>query len=137
MARDYAAVPYAYWEEMSDLSDAEFGRLIRALLRYSETGETIALRGNERFHAKRVMAEEDRHRKSYDAIAAAHARAGAASGAARAKRTNANKGEQPEEIEVDIKTETKEKPLFSYEKKRKARACAPEQKDNSWMNEYD
>lgn len=60
MARNYAALPYDYLEEMEALNDAEFGRLTRALLAYSMTGEQIALCGNERFYAKRVMSQEDR-----------------------------------------------------------------------------
>jgi len=32
MARDYAAMPHEYLEEMAELDDAEFGRLTRALL---------------------------------------------------------------------------------------------------------
>lgn len=39
MARNYAALPYDYLEEMEALNDAEFGRLTRALLAYSMTGE--------------------------------------------------------------------------------------------------
>jgi hypothetical protein len=83
MARDYAAVPHEYREEMSDLSDAEFGRLMRFLLDYSRSGTAAALRGNERFCAKRVMAEEDRHRRSYEELAGARAKAGRAGAAAR------------------------------------------------------
>ena len=66
MARNYAALPYEYLEEMEALNDAEFGRLTRALLTYSMTGEPIALCGNERFYAKRAMAQEDRFKASYD-----------------------------------------------------------------------
>lgn len=63
MARNYAALPHDYLEEMQELNDAEFGRLTRSLLKYSMTGEPIALSGNERFYAKRVMAAEDEHKK--------------------------------------------------------------------------
>lgn len=65
MARNYAALPHDYLEEMQELNDAEFGRLTRALLIYSMTGEPIALSGNERFYAKRVMSQEDRFQESY------------------------------------------------------------------------
>ena len=65
MARNYAALPYDYLEEMEALNDAEFGRLARALLKYSMTGEPIALCGNERFYAKRVMSQEDRFKANY------------------------------------------------------------------------
>ena len=83
MARNYAALPYDYLEEMDALNDAEFGRLTRALLVYSMTGEQIALCGNERFFAKRMMAQEDRFKASYDDIATTRSEAGKAGAAAR------------------------------------------------------
>lgn len=83
MARNYAALPYDYLEEMEALNDAEFGRLTRALLVYSMTGEQLALCGNERFYAKRVMAQEDRFKASYDDISATRREAGKAGAAAR------------------------------------------------------
>mgnify|MGYP000091923875 FL=1 len=78
MARNYAALPYDYLEEMEALNDAEFGRLTRALLVYSMTGEQLALCGNERFYAKRVMAQEDRFKASYDDISTTRREAGKA-----------------------------------------------------------
>ena len=93
MARNYAALPYDYLEEMEALNDAEFGRLTRALLAYSMTGEQIALCGNERFYAKRVMAQEDRFKASYDGISATRSEAGKAGAVARwqnSKRIFAN-----------------------------------------------
>lgn len=83
MARNYAALPYDYLEEMEALTDAEFGRLTRALLAYSMTGEKIALCGNERFYAKRVMAQEDRFKASYEDVSTARSEAGKAGAAAR------------------------------------------------------
>lgn len=83
MARNYAALPYDYLEEMEALNDAEFGRLTRALLVYSMTGEQLALCGNERFYAKRVMAQEDRFKSSYDDISTTRREAGKAGAAAR------------------------------------------------------
>lgn len=67
MARNYAALPYEYLEDMEALSDAEFGRLCRSLIIYSATGEPIALSGNERFYAKRVMRIEDTFKETYQA----------------------------------------------------------------------
>lgn len=66
MARNYAALPYEYLEEMELLSDEEFGRLCRALLAYSSTGETTELEGAERYQWKRVQMQEDRFRESYN-----------------------------------------------------------------------
>lgn len=83
MARNYAALPFDYLEEMEALNDAEFGRLTRALLVYSMMGEKIALCGNERFYANRVMAQEDRFKASYAEISDARSEAGKAGAAVR------------------------------------------------------
>ena len=83
MARNYAALPFDYLEEMEALNDAEFGRLTRALLAYSMTGEKIALCGNERFYANRVMAQADRFKASYAEISDARSEAGKAGAAVR------------------------------------------------------
>ena len=112
MARNYAALPYEYLEEMEALNDAEFGRLTRALLAYSMTGEQIALCGNERFYAKRVMSQEDRYKASYEDVSTARSEAGKAGAAARwqnGKRIFAN-GKDSKAIPANGKngnTETK------------------------------
>ena len=76
MARNYAALPYEYLEEMELLSDEEFGRLCRALLTYSSTGETTELEGAERYQWKRVQMQEDRFRESYNETAKTLSEAG-------------------------------------------------------------
>lgn len=112
MARNYAALPYEYLEEMEALNDAEFGRLTRALLTYSMTGEQIALCGNERFYAKRVMSQEDRYKTSYEDVSTARSESGKAGAAARwqnGKRSFAN-GKNSKAIPANGKnsnTETK------------------------------
>lgn len=65
MARNYAALLHEYLEEMELLSDAEFGRICRALLRYSKNGEIPALSGSERVLFPRVKMQEDRFQESY------------------------------------------------------------------------
>lgn len=115
MARNYAALPYEYLEEMDALNDAEFGRLTRALLVYSMTGEQMALCGNERFFVKRMMAQEDRFKASYDDIATTRSEAGKAGAAARwqnGKRIFAN-GKNSKPMSANGKngnTETKTDP---------------------------
>ena len=109
MARNYAALPYDYLEEMEALNDAEFGRLTRALLVYSMTGEQLALCGNERFYAKRVMAQEDRFKASYDDISTTRREAGKAGAAARwqnGKRIFANGKNGNTETNTETKTNT-------------------------------
>ena len=81
--KKYVAVPYEYREEMEELTDEEFGRLIRALMLYSEKGTPITTEGNERFFAKRVARQEDRYKASYNDISAARSEAGRAGAAAR------------------------------------------------------
>ena len=53
-ARDYAALPHEYMEEMAALDDAEFGRLVRALLEYSRSGTPMALLRSLVLRAKRT-----------------------------------------------------------------------------------
>lgn len=76
MARNYAALSHEYLEEMADLNDAEFGRLARALLKYSMTGEVVELPGNERFCFRRVRSHEDRHQASYAELSEKRSEAG-------------------------------------------------------------
>ncbi|MCD7881317.1 MAG: hypothetical protein LUG47_06615 [Clostridiales bacterium] len=65
MTRNFVALPYEYLEEMEALSDEEFGRLCRVLLRYSMEGEPIRPEGNLRFYTRRVMNREDRFREGF------------------------------------------------------------------------
>ena len=84
MARDYTALPFEYLEEMDHLSDAEYGRLIRALQQYSITGEEPErLSGQEKGHWKRVRNREDRYRESFDTADRARSERGAKAANAR------------------------------------------------------
>lgn len=100
MARDYAALPHEYLEEMEELSDAEFGRLCRSLLEYSMTGTPIALCGNERFYARRVMRREDFYQGNY-------------SEKAKTSRANGTKGGRPRKPKAS--SENPENPVGSDE----------------------
>lgn len=106
MARNYAAIPYDYGREMSRLSDAEFGRLVRALLKYSETGEPIDLRGNESYFTERVMMQEDRFRESYDDLSKTRSDAGKA-GASKRWQSMASDGKRWQADGKNGNTETK------------------------------
>lgn len=77
MARNYAALPFDYIEEMSLLSNEEFGRLCRALLVFAKTGKGDELiEGNERFLWNRVKAQETRFQDSYDELTTRRKNAG-------------------------------------------------------------
>ena len=95
MARDYTALPFEYLEEMDYLSDAEYGRLIRALQHYSITGEEPdKLSGQEKGHWKRVRNREDRYRESFDTADRAKSERGTKAANARwSKAKNANASE--------------------------------------------
>ena len=83
MARNYAALPHEYWDEMAELTDEEWGRLTRALLRYSMFGEESDLPGNERFFWRRVVNREDGLQQHYEDLAAIRSEAGKKGAAAR------------------------------------------------------
>ena len=125
MARNYAALPFDYLKEMEALNDAEFGRLTRALLVYSMTGEKIALCGNERFYANRVMAQEDRFKASYADISDARSEAGKAGAAARwqnGKAIPANGKNGNTETKTETNTDTDTDILLSNDSKGETRA---------------
>ena len=122
MARNYAALFHEYLDEMADLTDAEFGRLARALLVYSRTGEFPALNGNERLFKRRVIMQEDRAQESYVQVVEKNRANGQLGGRPRKPReTNRNPDKPTEtqnnpqkpretqktqiEIESEIKTE--------------------------------
>lgn len=76
MARNYTAIPHAYLEECELLTDAEFGQLMRGLLRYSRTGEVMEPEGNAAFFARRMMLQEDLYRERYEKTIRQHSEAG-------------------------------------------------------------
>lgn len=111
MARNYAVLPHEYGREMKALSDAEFGRLCRSLIDYSETGTPIALCGNERFFAERVMMQEDRFKESYESIADRSRKNGAKGGRPKGnpeepRQTQTNPEEPRQTQKTQTKTET-------------------------------
>ena len=76
MGKNYTAIPHVYLEECAELSDEEFGRLMRALLRFSIDGTPMELPGNERFLARRMMNQEDFNRARWEEISRKRAEAG-------------------------------------------------------------
>lgn len=74
--KNYTAVPHVYLSECAMLTDAEFGQLIRGLLRFSVDGTPIEVGGNARFFAQRMMNQEEINRKRYSDVShgRAHAR---------------------------------------------------------------
>lgn len=83
MARNYAALPHEYMEEMAELTDEEWGRLTRALLWYSISGEETDLTGNERFFWRRVVNREKGLQQHYEEVSARRSEIGKKAAAAR------------------------------------------------------
>lgn len=112
MARNYIAIPYDYLEEMADLNDAEFGRLVRAVLIYGSTGETVALCGNERFLYRRAIMQEQRFQSSYDELSARNGKNGKKGGRPKKNAKTEENPEQPNETKENRKkpTETEDNP---------------------------
>ena len=63
--RDYAPLPLEYLAEMAPLSDADFGRLVRALLLYAKDGTPVALDGDCRFYCARVMNKDEYYAEKF------------------------------------------------------------------------
>lgn len=133
MARNYAALPHEYLEEMSALSDEEFGRLIRALLQYSATGQMPELTGAERILLPRVKMQEDRYRANYAELSEARSEAGkkgaqAKSGKVKQTQANSGKRKQAQAKYSNTETETNTDLSPSYRKEDHG-ACAKEAKE--------
>ncbi len=111
MGRKYAALPHEYLDEMAELTDEEWGRLTRALLRYSATGEEPALTGNERFFWRRVVNREQGLQQHYEDVAAKRSQAGKKGMASRwGGVTNDNKNNDVEDKDkVKVKVQDKDK----------------------------
>lgn len=134
MSRNYAALPHEYLEEMKDLSDAEFGRLCRALLLYSMTGRETQLQGAERLLLRRVYMQENRYQESYDEVSKKRSEAGKAGAEKRwgkkamanAINAMANDGKAMASYGKNgyTETETNTDSLLSDDSKREYRACA-------------
>ena len=67
MAMEYFCAYFSYLDSLSLYSDAACGRLFRALLRYSATGQEPKLKGAERFLFPTLRQNIDRDRERYEA----------------------------------------------------------------------
>lgn len=93
MAKEYFCAYYSYHDSMSQLSDAEKGRLFEACLEYSRTGEVPQLSGNERFVFPTFKSQIDRDNRKYQEKCAQNARNATATASER-KRPHANASEK-------------------------------------------
>lgn len=106
MKREYVPVPIDYLIEMEPLSDEDFGRLIRALLRHSRDGSPVELDGDCRFYCGRVMLKDRYYAEKFaEDDEKAAKRSGHARRAANAKYEGKDRGEEcsgmPEDARAD------------------------------------
>lgn len=99
MAMNYTALPFDFLEEAADLTDEEYGRLIRWAQYYQQTGEVGELPGNERFLARRLKMQIDRYCENYEQKAGARRDAGRKGAAARWGDRMGSQAEEPERME--------------------------------------
>ncbi len=98
MERKYFCAYHSYLEAMEQLTDVECGRLFRACLLYSRTGEAPKLTGNERFVFPGMKSQIDRDRNKYKDKCEKNRRNGSLGGKATASERQqpaANAGERP------------------------------------------
>ena len=99
MARQYAVLPFEYLDEMSALTDEEFGKLCRGLLDYTKNGTPIPQTGVLRFVAVAVQNRADHYKESFDRVDEKNringAKGGAPKGNQNAKKTTQNNPKQP------------------------------------------
>lgn len=66
MAYDYFCCYHNYYEKVANLSDQEVGRLFRALMKYSQTGEKQELAGRESVAYDFIVVDIDIAKEKYD-----------------------------------------------------------------------
>ena len=107
MARDYTPIPFEFLDELDGLSDEEYGRLIRAMQKYSIDGNEPEISGTERLFWKRCKNTVDRYKASYEIRCASNAENGA-------------KGGRPKKRTVPPKTEKNQKNPLGFSETQKS-----------------
>ena len=64
MPREYTPLPFEYFEEMQDLTDEEFGELMRALILYARDGKEISCKGKGNIFRVRLMHKDNHYAKA-------------------------------------------------------------------------
>ena len=124
MARNYAALKHDYLLEMEELTDAEFGRLCRELLRYSIDGTESQMKGNERFFWNRVKMQEKRAKESYEELCQTRSESG-------------KKGGRPKKQKEASESKEKRKNQMVSEKSKGNQTQANESKKSQYEKEYE
>ena len=117
MAREFFCAYHSYLNAMRKLSDAECGRLFRALLSYSAGEQLIKLQGREEVLFDVFADQIDRDNAKYEAKCRKNRENGAMANGTGRRRTVPNapqeKDKDKEEEKGEIKKESKKKKSFS------------------------
>lgn len=125
-----------YVETFEELSDAEAGRLIKAVLRYGESGESENLQGSERLVYGIICRQIDRE----NATAEAHREAGRSGGRPKKAETKENQTEpnetkqnqiEPNETKIPDKDKDKDKEEDKEKDNDSISSCAESGKPSS------
>lgn len=111
MAREYFCAYYSYLTSMRNLSDAECGRLFRALLQYGAGNKSINLQGRESIAFDFMAAQLDRDNDAYNAKCQKNRQNGSLANGTERERTVPNGTEryQTPPKEKEKKKENKER----------------------------
>lgn len=107
MSREYMCLYHSYLETASELTDEEFGRLIRASLEYSRDGIARTLTGNEKILYPTFRWQIDKDKDYFEDIGKKRKSAGSAGGKSKAKQTvakEANDSKAKQTVAKDSKT---------------------------------
>lgn len=128
MAREYFCAYHSLLESLTPYGDAEVGRLFRACLQYSMTGEDPDLRGNERFIWPTLKQGIDRDKSSYEATCSKNRENGSKGGRPPKNRENPPVYEETQKSQEEGEEEGKGKEEFSPDPlpaEGRAGACDP------------
>ena len=116
---NYVCLYVSYLESLAPFSDEEIGRMVRAMLIYTATGETPLFDGNERFIWPTIKAQIDRDEAAYQERCEKN-------------RANGAKGGRPKNQSVITKTE-----WFSEEPKKAKEKEKEKEKEKKKENDSD
>lgn len=121
MAREYFKCFHSYFEKTKSLTDAEVGRLFRALLKFSATGEAPSLAGRESIAFDFIADEIVRDQEAYANLCRQNAenRAQRPSTTVNDRQRNATEGYETDKVkgkrnikEISSKEDTKKSTAF-------------------------
>ena len=130
MARNYAALKHDYLLEMEELTDAEFGRLCRELLRYSIDGTESQMKGNERFFWNRVKMQEKRAKESYEELCQTRSESGKKGGRPKKQKEASESKEKRKNQMVSEKSKGNQTQANESKEKRKNQMVSEKSKGN-------